>query len=71
MLIDKRTIRKTPSDLSRARMKHRSTNLVIPKDGPNLGRVIMLGTGNTYRRTKPKPKRPGRARRTWLAEGRL
>jgi hypothetical protein len=52
-------------------MVHRSTNLVIPKDGPNAGTVIMLGKGNTYRRAEPKPSRPGRARRTWLAEGRL
>ncbi len=32
--------------------------------------VTMFWTGSTYRRTEPKAKRPGRARRTRLAQER-
>ena len=60
----------TPRKLRRERMVHQSTNLVRPKDGPLAGKVVMMGKGNTYKRTEPKPARPGRARRTRLYEER-
>jgi len=68
VLVSQQTIRSTPMHPFRHRLIFKATNLVTIKE---TGITIMLGKGNTYRRENSKPARPGRARRTRLAQERL